>query len=376
MSGVRRVIWVTTVVVLGLVVPLVVTAQTAQVSATVETTPVPHSGDAADDASIWVHPTDPAQSTIIGTDKQGGLAVYGLDGQQIQYIAGGKPNNVDIRYNFPLGGESVALVGVSDKIDKKINFYKVNPVTRLLENVVAQTITVGIKSYGFCMYHSPSGKYYAFVTSTSATGDVQQWELSGTSGKVTATKVRSFKVGSLTEGCVADDWHAVLYVAEEDVGIWKYGAEPGDSPADRIKMDSTGSGGHLTADVEGLTISYASQGTGYLIASSQGSSTFVVYTRGPFTTNNTYVKTFKIVAGNGIDKVGGTDGIDVVNFPLGTAFPQGVFVAQDGQNDNGNQNFKLVPWEAIANAGTPTLLPIDTSCDPRTVGAVGVASNC
>ena len=359
MSGVRRVIWVTTVVVLGLAFPLVVTAQTAQVSATVETTPVPHSGDAADDVSIWVHPTDPAQSTIIGTDKQGGLAVYGLDGKQIQYIAGGKPNNVDIRYNFPLGGESVALVGVSDKIGKKINFYKVNSDTRLLENVVAQTITVGIKSYGFCMYHNPtSGKYYAFVTSTAATGDVQQWELSGTSGKVTATKVRSFKVGSLTEGCVADDWHAVLYVAEEDVGIWKYGAEPGDSPDDRIKVDSTGSGGHLTADVEGLTIYYASQWTGYLIASSQGSSTFVVYTRDA-PGFNTYVKTFKIVTGNGIGKAKSTDGIDVVNRPLRPAFPQGLFVAHDG-----SKRFKLVPWEAIANAGTMPLT-IDTDWDPR-----------
>jgi 3-phytase len=42
----------------------------------VETTPVSHSGDAADDAAIWVNPSDPARSTIIGTDKLGGIAVY------------------------------------------------------------------------------------------------------------------------------------------------------------------------------------------------------------------------------------------------------------------------------------------------------------
>ena len=41
------------------------------VTATVETEPVPHSGDSADDPAIWIHPTDPAQSTIIGTDKHG-----------------------------------------------------------------------------------------------------------------------------------------------------------------------------------------------------------------------------------------------------------------------------------------------------------------
>jgi len=45
-----------------------------------------------------------------------------------------------------------------------------------------------------------------------------------------------------------------------------------------------------------------------------------------------------------------TDGIDVTSASLGPAFPHGLFVAQDGVNEGGNQNFKLVPWEAIANA--------------------------
>jgi hypothetical protein len=50
-------------------------------------------------------------------------------------------------------------------------------------------------------------------------------------------------------------------------------------------------------------------------------------------------------------------------------FPQGVFVAQDHTNDGGaSNNFKLVPWPAIANAVNPALA-IDTSWDPRTVGA-------
>jgi 3-phytase len=39
------------------------------VAAAGETTPVPHGGDAADDPAIWIHPTDPGQSTIIGSGK-------------------------------------------------------------------------------------------------------------------------------------------------------------------------------------------------------------------------------------------------------------------------------------------------------------------
>lgn len=363
--------WVIVLSVLFLGLPLPASAQTAQVTATVETDPVPTAGDAADDIAIWIHPTDPAQSTIIGTDKRGGgLAVYDLAGKQLQYDSTVRPNNVDLRYNFPLGGDLVTLVSFSNKANKSIGLYKVNPATRFVENVAARVIKPAAAPYGFCMYHSPiSGKYYAFVPASG--GAIEQWELfDNGSGKVDGTKVRSFSVGSITEGCVADDIYGSLYLAEENVGIWKYGAEPGDGTT-RTQVDSTGTGGHLAADVEGLTIYYAGDGTGYLIASSQGASKFVVYRREG---TNAYVMTFEIVAGNGIDRVGGTDGIDVTNFPLGPSFPLGLFVVQDGGNDTGNQNFKLVPWERIANAVSPPLT-IDTSWDPRQVSGSGGGGN-
>jgi len=85
------------------------------VQATVETDPVPHGGDAADDIAIWVHPADTALSTIIGTDKSGGIAVYDLAGKQLQYLSDGKMNNVDIRYGFPLGGAAIDLVGMTNR---------------------------------------------------------------------------------------------------------------------------------------------------------------------------------------------------------------------------------------------------------------------
>jgi 3-phytase len=130
-------------------------------------------------------------------------------------------------------------------------------------------------------------------------------------------------------------------------------------------VDKTGQQGHLRADVEGLSIYYASDGTGYLIASSQGDNKFVVYRREG---NNAYVMTFQIGRGTDIDRVSVTDGLDVLNFPLGPGFPFGVFIAQDHNNNPGNQNFKLVPWEAIAQKATPALT-MEPTWDPRTVGA-------
>jgi len=82
---------------------------------------------------------------------------------------------------------------------------------------------------------------------------------------------------------------------------------------------------------------------------------------------NAYVATFEIGEGGGIDGVSETDGIDVTGFPLGAAFPEGVFVAQDGANPGGKQNFKLVPWGAIATSVTPHLR-VDTAWDPRQTG--------
>ena len=105
--------------------------EAAEVVATVETEPVPESGDAADDIAIWVHPSDPSQSVVIGTDKRGGLAVYDLDGRQLQYIfEEGRLNNVDLRYNFPLGGEPTTIVAASNRRGDTIEIFRLDEATR------------------------------------------------------------------------------------------------------------------------------------------------------------------------------------------------------------------------------------------------------
>lgn len=311
------------------------------VSATVETDPVPVAGDAADDPAIWVDPKDASRSVIIGSNKLGGLAVYSLAGKQLQFLPDGLMNNVDIRTGFSLNGKETAIITASNRQDNSIAIYRLNPTTRQLENAAARKITTA-PAYGSCMYRSPkTGKFYYFVTGKS--GDVEQWELLDAGGKVDAKRVRGFKLKSTVEGCVADDELGHFYVSEEVVGIWKYDAEP-DAEAKGVLIDKAGSGGRLTADVEGLTIAYGADGSGYLIASSQGDNSYVVYRREG---NNEFVKTFKIVQGNGIDGTEETDGVDVTMANLGPAFPYGVFVVQDGVNDKGNQNFKLVPLQHI-----------------------------
>lgn len=336
------------------------------ISAKVETDPVTHSHDAADDPAIWIHPTDPALSLIIGTDKQTGLEVYNLSGHRLQSIPI-RTGNVDVRYNFPIGGQKVALVITYDRTNKHLGAFKVDEQQRRLVDVHDPS-RANVSGGGIAMYHSPvTGKFYYLC---SGGGVLSQYELSANaSGKVGATLVRTVNFGTrgLTEGVVADDILKAIYVSEETVAIWKLGAEPGDSATKTMVDKPVSQGGHFTPDAEGLAIYYRTDGTGYLLLSNQGTDSYNVYRREG---NNDYIGAFTVTdSPNGIDGTSNTDGIDVTNFPLGPTFPYGLFAVQDGINFDGgvkeNQNFKLVPFELIASTFG---LSLDTSWDPRSVG--------
>ncbi|EDN65832.1 Phytase [Beggiatoa sp. PS] len=133
------------------------------------------------------------------------------------------------------------------------------------------------------------------------------------------------------------------------MGIWKFDAEPDGKKIGHL-IDTIKGDGHITPEVEGLAIYYTNETEGYLLASNQGNDTYTIYNRAG---NNEYLGKFKIIANetSNIDAVFDTDGIDVINVPLGANFPYGLLVVQDGENidPDENQNFKLVPWENIAN---------------------------
>src|SRR5215218_9087105 len=163
-----------------------------QVSATVETEPVPHGGDAADDPAVWVDPADPSMSAIIGTDKEGGLAVYDLAGRQLQYLPAGSMNNVDVRPAadaFTVGGRPVVLVVAGNRSSNSIDVFALDPATRRLRDVGGDAIEPDLEIYGSCLYRSAgTGKVYVFVNSKA--GDVEQWELADDgSGRVVGQRV-------------------------------------------------------------------------------------------------------------------------------------------------------------------------------------------
>ncbi len=339
-----------------------VASKVITVSPSAQTEPVTTFGDAADDPAIWVHPTDPSQSVILGTQKKRGINVYDLQGNLLQLREDGRINNVDLRYGFKLGDEAVDIVTASNRTSKSISIWKIDPESRTLVDIADGVIPTNMGDpYGQCMYKSPAnGDFYVFINDTD--GLLKQWHLRDAgNGRVAADPVREISVGSQTEGCVADDESGDLYVGEENAALWKYSAEP-DGGDTRIKVDSV-DGGNLTADIEGVSIYYGSNGGGYIVASNQGADNYLVYERQG---DNRFIGHFHVIAdeATGIDGASETDGLDVTSANLGPDFPHGVLVVQDGRNISpaDRQNFKIVPWERIAEAMG---LDLSSGYDPR-----------
>ncbi|WP_058049740.1 phytase [Janthinobacterium sp. Ant5-2-1] len=311
-----------------------------------QTEPMARQGDAADDPAIWLS-SNPADARILGTNKKQGLLVYDLQGKQTQLLEVGRLNNVDVRQNISLGSGKVDLAVATQRDDNSMMLFTINA-----DGVVAEAgrFPTGLKSiYGMCLYQPASGGVQAFINDKD--GTFQQYSIGMNGNKFSATLLRSFKVATQPEGCVADDANARLFLGEETRGIWT-------TSADAAKPDALAMilpvGAQLTADVEGMAI-YRKPGgkadSGYLIVSSQGDNSYVVLdAQAPYKVRGRFKVGFNLAAG--IDGTSETDGLDVTAANLGGAYAQGMLVIQDGYKrlPDGPQNFKYVAWGDVAKA--------------------------
>lgn len=301
----------------------------------------------ADDPAIWINPTDPSRSVIIGTDKAAGIYVWDMNGNELQHIPQGtRTNNVDTRYGIQLGGESVDIVAANLRAAGKLAVFKVNPnysgsdVLIQIAGKDSENNDIQSDSYGFGLYRRPSdGALFVFERPKGG-GEIRQYRIEddGTGNGVKVTPVRDLNYnGGTAEGFVADDELGFVYIAEEGEGIHKFYADP-DMGSDELALFATGDG--ISGDREGLALYACSDGTGYLILSSQGNSTFKVYERQG---NNRFVKTIepKDPQGNGGL---GTDGLDVTASAAPPNFPNGFLVA----HDDGASRYYIYDWAQVA----------------------------
>ncbi len=302
-----------------------------QVTATGETDPVgTGKTDAADDPAIWVDPANPNRALIIATDKKAGVHVYDLAGKDIAFIKSGLVNNVDV------AGHIVAASDRNDGVNAHIALFRLEPDKPSLTALGRAAAGSG-EAYGFCLKKTaPGAPLTAALIIKDGTVRVGTLTAEATPS---FTKQWEYKIPTQSEGCVFDG--DTLYVGEEDAGIWEL-KQSGSTAAARLVAPIDNQ--RLVADVEGLaTIDH--KGQRYLLASSQGDNAYAVFKL----PGVDYVGRFAVAAGT-FGATSETDGIEAVAGNFGPAFPDGIFLAQDGDNAPKAQNFKLVRWDQIAAA--------------------------
>jgi len=303
-----------------------------QVTASGETAPVgTGKADAADDPAIWIDPANPNRALIVATDKKAGLHVYDLTGKDIAFTQAGLVNNVDVAGNIIVASDR------NDGVNAHLAVFRLDAGKPAIVSLGRAAAGTG-EAYGLCLTKTAPG---APITAALIVkdGTVRVGTLS-VEGAAPGFAVQwEYKIPTQSEGCVFDG--DTLYVGEEDAGIWEL--KPNGNTAS-ARLVAPVDNQRLVADVEGLaTIDH--KGARYLLASSQGDNAYAVF-RLP---SVEYVGRFAVAAGK-FGATSETDGIEAVAGNFGPAFPDGIFLAQDGDNAPKAQNFKLVRWDQIAAA--------------------------
>jgi 3-phytase len=314
---------------------------THSVAPNAETSRVISAGDAADDPAIWVNNVNAEASLILGTDKQYGLDVYDVAGKLKQRLNIGRLNNVDVRYNQELAGKVVDIAAASHRDLSAISLFAIDQTSGHV-SWVSDIKTQLDDVYGLCMAQTNQGTY-VFINDQD--GRYEQYKVITENDTWSAKRVREFALPSQPEGCVADDKNNRLFVGEEAAGVWLTSISEDNAPDPKLIIEVDD---NLVADVEGMSIYHGTE-TSYLVVSSQGDDCYVLYSsEAPYE----YVGRFNIAmnAAAGIDGASETDGLDVTSAALGSSYPDGLLVVQDGRNvmPAENQNYKLVSWSDVA----------------------------
>ncbi len=287
-----------------------------------------------DDPAIWIHPTDPEQSLIVGTDKNidGALYVYDLNGkiQQDKVVSGiQRPNNVDIAYGLVVGTDTVDIAVTGERHTHNMRIFSLPDMQPLdgggIPVFVGETGVEYRDLMGVALYTRPAdGVIFAIMGRKTGPkeGYLWQYRLSGTEGTVKAELVRKFgKYSGIKEieAIAVDNELGYIYYSDEGVGVRKYHADPAMGNEELALFAQEG----FADDHEGISIYKNGDGTGFILVSDQQANEFHVYPREGSNGNPHMHPLLKEVSVSTME----SDGSDITSLPLGSAFPDGLFVA-------------------------------------------------
>ncbi|KNE63579.1 hypothetical protein AMAG_08686 [Allomyces macrogynus ATCC 38327] len=224
-----------------------------------------------DDPEVYVHPSNPDDSVVLGTTKSksdGGLHVWAMDGTELWYAPVPKKsglNSVDVLVNVTVRdaagnamGETVdvAVAGVRGKING-IGVWRIDPAAisanrkTLAANRNATQADLApvlipltdflhefdkdteLEVYGSCAFtYSPKHASTPADTLliTTKKGVAYQFTVSATrtsankepTASLTLARRWTVGLGTQLENCVGDGETGALYIGEEAIGVWRY----------------------------------------------------------------------------------------------------------------------------------------------------------
>ena len=304
-----------------------------------------------DDPAIWINPNNPAESLVIGTDKDegGALYVYDLKGKIIEnkVVRGLKrPNNVDIEYGLILNGKATDIAVVAERLTSKIRIFSL-PDMKPLDNGGIE-VYQGEKGQdfrdlmGIALYKRPSDKaIFAIVGRKNGPAKDYLWQYKledDGKGMVKATLARKFGNYSQKkeiEAICVDDKLGYVYYSDENVGVRKYYADP-EKGGEELALFATSG---IKDDHEGISIYELDDKTGYILLSDQQANQFHIFPREGAKDKPHQHDLIKIVKVSTNE----SDGSETVSVPLNDTFKKGLFVAMSD-----NKTFHFYKWEDIA----------------------------
>lgn len=200
-----------------------------------------------DDPAIWIHPEDPAQSLILGTDKDadGALYVFDLEGriQSSKVVRGlARPNNVDIARGVFVGGRRVDVALVAERFAHRLRAYRLPDMAPIDGGGIPVFVgerardVMGVAAY----LRSSDGAMFAIVSRSDRfaprDGYLHQYRLvddgTGTLRGVFSRAFGQWSGRKEIEALSVDGMAGHVFASDETFGIRQYLADPSAEDAD------------------------------------------------------------------------------------------------------------------------------------------------
>lgn len=288
-----------------------------------------------DDPAIWYNSEDPAQSLVLGTDKEigGGLYVFDLKGHIIDSLTVrglSYPNNVDVEYGVRLSDS--AAIDIAVTVERPLGLVRIFSIPELqpldgggipvfeMESDSLMRLPMGVALYkkpGTDVAHlivsrkqgPTDGNYLAQYAILPAGSNQLKLELLRQFGQFSGGE-------SEIEAIMVDDAMGYVYYSDEMKGIRKYYADPAMGEEELALFGTE----DFKEDREGIALWPTSDSTGYIVVSNQQDLSFNVYPRNPEQHAHQLLTNWKLSTVE-------TDGCELLAKPLGPDFPKGVFIA-------------------------------------------------